>query len=84
LQLQVAFESGLLKPGINYVAPTSRRPPINNESGLRASLNAFRKQHLDWIERLDVSVKRETNDETAESSTGPAEESDDFKRECSL
>ncbi|KAK3592144.1 hypothetical protein CHS0354_019434 [Potamilus streckersoni] len=79
-ELQRAFASGHLKPGLNVeVAP---KLYINNVAAMKHKLEEF-KQHLEWIERLDL-----TNDPTqtpggnqATEEQGDSVADDDFKRE---
>ena len=52
-ELQVAFETGKLEPGLNRIVPLKKRILVNNLTGLSVKLDEIR-QDLDWIERLDL------------------------------
>ncbi|KAL3867886.1 hypothetical protein ACJMK2_040732 [Sinanodonta woodiana] len=77
-ELQRAFESGHLKPGLNVeVAPKQH---INNVAGMKHKLEEF-KQHLEWIERLDLTVDPSTGVHKAAEEQSDSVADDDFRRE---
>uniref|UniRef100_A0A914UL77 rRNA-processing protein EBP2 n=2 Tax=Plectus sambesii TaxID=2011161 RepID=A0A914UL77_9BILA len=58
-ELQIALEKGLLKTDrLNYIVET-KRPPINNETAILAKVASF-KNNLDWVERMDVTVEKDS------------------------
>ena len=53
-ELQKAFASGQLKPGLNALVPFRRTEEhVNDKNGLKEKLDQM-KLNLDWIERLDM------------------------------
>ncbi|XP_055334644.1 probable rRNA-processing protein EBP2 [Paramacrobiotus metropolitanus] len=54
-ELQEAFASGKLKPGLNY-SVEQRKPCANNKEGLIQKLEEI-KLDLPWIERLDLTSR---------------------------
>lgn len=53
-ELQKAFASGQLKPGLNALVPFRRTEEhVNDKNGLKEKLDQLRL-NLDWIERLDM------------------------------
>ncbi|CAK8680878.1 unnamed protein product [Clavelina lepadiformis] len=86
-ELQVAFQSGLLKPGI-FRPITAPPPRINNEEAIRQKLDEIKQTKLDWVERLDVTVVMATNKENVEE-PGPGigaefDVHNDFQRELAF
>ncbi|TRY97566.1 hypothetical protein DNTS_002601 [Danionella cerebrum] len=85
-ELQEAFASGLLKPGLNLVEDEAKKT-INNVEGLKKSL-AELKKNLPWAERLDltnppsadITVKEEARAQQPQRSEDINTE-DDFQRE---
>merc|ERR1712168_1182288 len=56
-ELQIAFEKGLLKPGLFKEAEQTKKEHINNVEGLKAALANFQtKNKFEWAERLDVTA----------------------------
>lgn len=79
----MAFARNQLKPGLN-VQLDAPKQYTNDSDGLKRKLADFYLD-LDWIERMDVTVEKEsaTNDE--EKAKHEAEMvNDDFKRESSF
>uniref|UniRef100_A0A915KIQ3 rRNA-processing protein EBP2 n=1 Tax=Romanomermis culicivorax TaxID=13658 RepID=A0A915KIQ3_ROMCU len=76
-ELQVAFEKGYIKPGLNVVQEVVKKKWINNVSAMKSKLSEFKKD-LDWIERMDVTVERPIDEEES------AIAENDFKREVSF
>ncbi len=57
-QLQEAFASGLIKPGLNTeFSARPKKESVNNVSGLEQKLEEFHQRKLPWLERLDVCCK---------------------------
>nr|XP_032633579.1 probable rRNA-processing protein EBP2 isoform X2 [Chelonoidis abingdonii] len=85
-ELQTAFSRGALKPGLNVVLEGHKKA-LNNVDGLKQCLSEF-KQHLAWVERLDVTsgqapnVMNPTSYHTPDKATVDPE--DDFQREMSF
>jgi len=52
-ELQAAFQSGLLKPGMNVVAEVQKKKPSFDKKKLEEKLLEL-KVYLPWIERLDM------------------------------
>jgi len=88
-ELQVAYASGLLKPGLN--APVEpKRPAINDVVGLTQTLAELSQDKLAWIERLDVCVpnlpdnKGLALEEQLSAGNLQCDVHDDFKREMTF
>nr|CAB3240537.1 probable rRNA-processing protein EBP2 [Phallusia mammillata] len=84
-ELQVAYASGLLKPGL--VRPiTAPAPVINNLDGLKQKLEEIKQTNLEWIERLDVTVQPHNNKENNadEVEDGDTDVHNDFQREITF
>uniref|UniRef100_H2YQ43 Uncharacterized protein n=1 Tax=Ciona savignyi TaxID=51511 RepID=H2YQ43_CIOSA len=79
-ELQVAFASGLLKPGL-FRPITAPPPAINNEVGLLEKLEEISQSDLEWVERLDVTIKRNKSEVTEDDQT---DVHNDFQREVSF
>lgn len=81
-ELQIAFESGLLKPGLNI--PVDERPkPVTNIAGLKACLEELKKE-LPWEERLEMCEEPTRAPQALDDmniSNGADDVHDDFKRE---
>jgi len=57
-ELQIAFEKGLLKPGLFQEVEKTKKEHVNNVEGLKAALNNLTtKNKFDWAERLDVTTQ---------------------------
>jgi len=82
-ELQIAFEKGLLKPGLFRVEEEKKKEHVNNVEGLKSALANFEtKNKLDWAERLDViaaPVPDTTGLNTGE--TTPAEKGKDASKD---
>jgi len=80
-ELQVAFETGLLKDGLNFAVPAAR-PKINNTVALKTRLKDIDRSNLNWLERMDVTCQRslakQNNNEKEPSKI------DDFQLEISF
>jgi len=76
-ELQIAFQKGFLKPGLNIVQNVIQKKWIHNVSGLKTKLADLRN-NLDWIERMDVTVERKIDQ------TDNVKSENDFKREVSF
>lgn len=87
-ELQRDFASGKLQVGLNRIqSQTKTRALYNNVPGMKQKLEQI-AQELEWVERMDVTVTREEDDEqeslkTPTTSTVSSEKSihDDFQRE---
>ncbi|XP_039262132.2 putative rRNA-processing protein EBP2 [Styela clava] len=91
-ELQVAYKSGLLKPGL-YSEAKPERPAVNNVDGILEKLEEIEQKDMDWLERLDITVERRSKtDEMFEEGLSAAEAQaqaqsrlftvhNDFKRE---
>merc|ERR1711872_225315 len=56
-ELQIAFEKGLLKPGLFKEEEQTKKEHVNNVEGLKAALVNFQtKNKFEWAERLDVTT----------------------------
>jgi rRNA-processing protein EBP2 len=84
-ELQAAYSSGLLKPGIfksSYVKPQL----VNNVEGLLEKLKEIKQTDLGWVERMDVTIgkdqlKEADDDGVDESKITERDVHNDFKRE---
>ncbi|CAB3987014.1 probable rRNA-processing EBP2 [Paramuricea clavata] len=79
-ELQNAFSSGKVKPGLNRVVEKVERIFVNKVPELNEKLNEI-KQELDWFERLDVTCDIEKEDGKNEMDKKNTDIHDDFKRE---
>ncbi|XP_025062764.1 probable rRNA-processing protein EBP2 [Alligator sinensis] len=85
-ELQEAFSRGALKPGLNIVLE-GKKKALNNVDGLKQCLSEFTR-HLEWVERLDVTLAQASNFTSPTLSQTPDKASpdpeDDFQREMSF
>ncbi|XP_046328877.2 probable rRNA-processing protein EBP2 [Haliotis rufescens] len=77
-ELQAAFASGKLKPGLNVVAEEPKTF-FNDTEGMEVKLKAF-QQNLDWIERLDLT-NEPAPPPPGTDFDGEDDVNDDFRRE---
>merc|ERR1712002_1059509 len=91
-ELQIAFEKGLLKPGLFRVEEEKKKEHVNNVEGLKAALAKFEtKNKMEWAERLDV-IAAPVPDTTGINAAGetPTENAkdeavhNDFQREMAI
>lgn len=86
-ELQDAFSRGLLKPGLNVVLEGPKKA-VNDVNGLKQCLAEF-KRDLEWVERLDVTLRpvpeingpQSTPQNKDQKAVDPE---DDFQREMSF
>lgn len=78
-ELQAAFESGLLKPGL-YKEHGPERPAVNNVDGMQEKLEDMELTQMDWLERLDVTVTRKSRDDDSLSQELSPEEAQNMAR----
>jgi len=93
-ELQIAFEKGLLKPGLFKEAEQTKKEHVNNVEGLKAALANFQtKNKFEWAERLDVTAKpvpdvtgTASTEETPTEKGASKEETvhNDFQREMAI
>jgi len=94
-ELQIAFEKGLIKPGLFKVE--EKKEHVNDPAGLKAALASFEmKNKLEWAERLDVTCEPvldatglSTGENDATENTPDARDKDavvhnDFQREMTI
>jgi len=97
-ELQEAFASGLLKPGLN-IEVLPEKEPTNNVDGLKQRLSDI-QQSLKWVERLDLTTglaavapemavyiaEREDESQTSKPKLSKSLDPtlDDFKREMNF
>ena len=88
-QLQIALESGLLKPGLNVELPAVENIIYDTES-MKTITDNLREQNMEWLERMDVtcepvdSSECVRNDDLLEAIQSNDLVNDDFKRELVL
>ncbi|AWP10649.1 putative rRNA-processing protein EBP2 [Scophthalmus maximus] len=84
-ELQEAFASGLLKPGMNVLVDQPKKH-VNNVEGMKQCLADFRKD-LPWVERLVLTnppaedVLSQAEGKVPKPANGDVNADDDFQRE---
>ena len=84
-ELQAAYSSGLLKPGLmksSYEKPQ----PVNNVEGILEKLKEIKQTDLGWVERMDVTVSKDQlkegdKDGVEQDKFSEVDVHNDFKRE---
>lgn len=85
-ELQLALESGLLKPGLNVELPDVDETIYDQET-MKTFTDTLREQNMEWLERMDVtcepldSSECVQNDDLLEAIQSNNLVNDDFKRE---